>query len=56
LAREIKVFIEAQMTACHGQEESRLSFAKEISKLKKLLDEGVLSPDEFVRAKAKLLG
>jgi hypothetical protein len=54
LAREIKSFIEEKMRASR-RPTSALSLAEEISKLKELHDNGVLSIDEFSAAKAKLI-
>ena len=39
-----------------SEEKSSMSLSEELSRLKKLMDEGVLTADEFAAAKSRLLG
>jgi hypothetical protein len=54
LVREIKEIIEEAMGRMHGG--TGLSSAEEIAKFKKLMDDGVLTPEEFENKKRQLLG
>ncbi len=55
LSRKIKAFIEEKVQERRKQNSQVGSMAEEITKLKKLHEDGALSDDEFAAAKAKLL-
>lgn len=55
LARKMKAFIEEKMRESRKPASQTNSMAEEITKLKKLHEDGVISDDEFSAAKAKLI-
>jgi hypothetical protein len=56
MVEKIKLFVEGKMTASKAQPQSAPSTADEIAKLADLKAKGVISEDDFNKAKNKLLG
>lgn len=55
IALEIKEYIESYNLNFNSSNTNNISIADELSKLRKLLDEGVINEEEFEKQKSKLL-